>query len=416
MDAPPASTFAPAPVEPIAPRPTIDTQAPETLGRLRRAAAAVIHALGEDIRTPADLSRALGVDRSLAWRVWRLGLGPEPIPDARHIPGKVAFDRFLRAAVRAGTDERAAAALRSALDDFATLAKAHARDRPTIDVLINALSGESDRTLTARRALYRASREILGVQARARYQLAVVFPGPKGFQPDVALVRTFHQLVRTRPHRAWLLGRSTMVQHTGPVSDYTRSPIQPGGAGPGGIPLLPAFCSTPLPPARRLLVPPATFEDELGEGPIGESHAVDVTLAERISNIPWDATGREAITMDVRTPCEWACLDVLLHRDCVTSEPPAARWFTLVNGEHPFTDPTGRDELSFGEPLRTFDSPAALPPVACYPRGEELIAFILKALDLESAPVRAHRLVVALPPVPVTVSIDYPLNTSTRPA
>lgn len=382
------------------------------LSALRRAVAAVLNGLPQPVTRPIELSNTLGLDRSLAWKLWRIAQGQGPFPAPKHIPGRSGARIFHEAAARCGAPADLLDASRSAFEAFEAIARAHASDRAALDIMLGGFTpeGRDRHELALRRQMFRGHAHVLGVQTRTLFRMAVVFPAESGYMPEVAMVSGHFGLERTRPGAAWVLGQSTLMQTSGPRESNRRTALHGGQDAARHAPLLAEFCSRPLPQVRRRKVEPWTFEDELAPGPIGRAGAVDVVLGERIAEIPAEPVSRDAVTMRVRTPSEHLCFDVLLHEKACEATPPTLKAYTLVNSNFPYVREDDRDQIPVLETLTDFGRADVAPVAPEVPRHADLMRSVLEIIGHPAERFRLYRLQMRFAPLPICLSVTYRLR------
>jgi hypothetical protein len=407
-------------------------EAGATLLSLRRATSAVLSECG-GLDRAVHVSTRLGLDRSLGWKVWQVGRGSAGYPSPAHIPGAQGYEHFLRAARAAGVAEETVVAARRAFAAFERLTASHAGNRASVDLMLGRLTDEGRTRLevSLRRDGFRANAYLLGVQAAALYQVdALVDAGPR-FHPEVWRIRGHFGLRRTGASGAWLISRSTRVDADGPTNMLQRDPLgspptpapsalgdAPGAAAREAITserspiLLPQFCSSPEPVVIRRTIPPATVEDELRLGHVGQLGEVDVVTGERVHSMPPPQSSRSAVTMSVLTPGERLCYDVVVHRDLFAGSRLTdwlrLRVHTTVQTDLPYL--RGDDFATIPVPEQFEDLGAALdaPEAAEIPRQGVMLRWLLAQLPGGPGAYRLARVRLRYPPVPSVLAAGYP--------
>lgn len=388
-----------------------------TLLALRRTTSAVLGECG-GLDRAADVATRLCVDRSLAWKVWRVGRDTAGYPSPAHIPGIQGYEHFLRAASAIGVGEETINAARSAFAAFQRLTASHAGDRASVDLMLGRLTDEGRTRLevSLRRDGFRANAFLLGVQAAALYQLdALVDAGPS-FQPEVWRVRGHFGLRRTGSNTAWLIARSTLVDAQGPTNLLQRDPLD---AHPPSLDdsarspiLLPQFCSTPEPMVIRRVIPPATVEDELRLGHVGQLGEVDVVTGERVHSMPPALSDRNAVTMNVLTPGKRLCYDVMVHRDLL-KDTRITEWLSLrvhstVQTDLPFLRGDDYATIPVLEQFVDLGPAASAPEAAEIPRQGAMLRWLLGRLPGGPSAYSLARVRMRYPPVPSVIAAGYP--------
>jgi hypothetical protein len=393
----------------------LEADGPSALRELRRALGTLLGALAPMGR-PVDLAQRLALDPSLAWKIWRVAQGPGELPSPKHVPGRAAMATFLDGARRGGAGQETIQAVREAHARLERVFKQHAGDRASAEILLGRFTDEGRVRLESqlRREAFRANSHVLGVRARTRYQLDVVVPSRGPYMPQLARVRGWYGLQRTRTDARWVLSRSFMLQSHGRTERFRRAALA-GGDLPAGAegpaPLAPAFCSPADPPVQRTRSADGVIVDELGPGPIGEAGASDIVTAERLSEIPADDVDRDVLGVHVRTPSERLCYEVLLHRDIAGDALPTIDVFTTLNAESLAARPDPRDRIPMldREAIRSLGAADTAPPAVEVPHHAALCSWVLERLGAEARDYLVFRSVMRFPPIPTLVWVTYRL-------
>src|SRR5262245_47287781 len=90
-----------------------------------------------DVNKPQALSRALSIDKTLAWKVSRIVRSREPAVAVQHLPGGAAFAILLSAATRAGASDASVKRARVAIESVDAMVSRHVGDRPTLELVLD---------------------------------------------------------------------------------------------------------------------------------------------------------------------------------------------------------------------------------------------------------------------------------------
>lgn len=395
---------------PIAIEP-LEAKGPAALHELRRTLGLLLGEVGPTHRA-VDLAEVMSLNRSLAWKIWRVAQGPDELPSPKHIPGRAAMESFLRATQSRGASRTTLDAVRRAYDDFESLSKRHGGDRASADILLGGFTGEgrSRMEIQLRRDAFRANSHILGVRMRTRHQLDILAPSPDGHMPLQARVRGCYGLQRTRADARWVLSRSYVIQRSGTTSNYRRTPLAPDLPvldGQSPVPILPAFCSPTNLPLLRHEGSNDTVVDELGPSPIGASGAADIVTGELLSDIPHDNVRQDAMAINVRTPSERLCYEICIHRDILRGTTPTLDVYTTLNALTPQDQPDPRDRVPISEQLRALGRADLSPPAVEVPRHAELVAWTFDRLGWQSSDFLVFRFSMRFPPIPILIWARY---------
>lgn len=383
-------------------------EAQATLMELRSAVAAVLAACG-GIDRAVDVANRLGLDNSLAWKIWQVGRDHGGLPSPAHICGRSGFERFLTAAEQSGIASDLVHRARSAFDGFERLMRRHAGDRATADRLLGHISGEGKRRLDTaiRRDGFRANSYLLGIQAASTYQLDAVVSGDRAFMPEIYRVRGHFGLQRNRADAPWILSRTTLVHETGPSATLCRGPIDGTSPALGNL-LLTQFCSDPNLPIVRRVLPDSTVEDEIPEGPVGQQAAIDVVLGEHFSGMPRRDVSFDALVMRVLTPSERLVYDILLPEGQSPTE-MELRVHSTVQTDLPYLRGETYAAIPVTEKFERLGPVLKAPEATEIPRQGAMIKWLVGKLPPHAQNSVLWRTHMRYPPVPSVLAARYPI-------
>ncbi len=386
---------------------SFETDAVSVMRRLRRATAGVLGAVPGMARA-VDVADRLGLDRSLAWKVWRVAQGESELPSPAHVPGRSGFVRFLEGAGVAGADSALVGEAKAAFEQFERLTAEHAGDRASADIMLAPLSDEGRRRqeLARRRDAFRANSHFLGVQCRTLYQADVLLPSSPAYMPDVGRLRAHFGLRRMRSNVPWIVARSTLVNDQGPKGSYRREPLAPTATDAGF--LVPQFSTVPASAVSRRVLDGFTVEDELAPGPVGEAAASDIVLAERVSMMTREAVASDAVTMPIFTPAERLVYDVLIHESAGAGA-PVLKVNSTVHGDMPYLRGRDYDLIPVPEEFTDLGTAEETPAVAEVPRYTAMMAWFIERLGVPANALRCYRAKLRFPPLPARVAAHYDL-------
>jgi hypothetical protein len=388
--------------------------------RVRNAFAALIAAVPGPVRRASDLRSALGIDGQLAWKVFKVVYVKDPFAAAGHLPGSAAVDKFLKAAARHSLPPERIRSARDAMDDFERLVRVHARNRRALDVMLSGFARDSRSGLEAshRAAAFRGNSYMVGVQARVQLKTFMLQCGSEPDRVDVAGIRGFIGLRRLRPNTSWVISRSWAWDddgHTRP--GLKREPIEPESVAVENgcaVPLLRDYCSKPLPRFRRVVRPPNVSEDELVEGPVGETGAVTCLTAEVMRNairrFPEERNRVVGATVDMRTPCEALLLDLFVRHDLYGRLDPELIVYSELAGGLPF--PAGgrnRPRVPVSETVEHLGRGSSGAHTPDVPRYAEMVRYVFKRLGWDEKLFDLYRVRMEYPFIPTSIIMESPL-------
>jgi hypothetical protein len=315
--------------------------------RLREAQAALTDLLADAGLTgarPTELSRRLGLDKTLAWRLARFIEGADTSEAARHLPGPAGIEIVLKAAAAHRLPRPRIDAVRDADQRLREFVGRHAGDRRSFEAMLAPTGGRApdERLLhEGRRAYFRTGAAIWGVRARIQMLMLALRPSEhEDGMLDLVQIGGLIDLERLRPDVPWIIRRL----RASATDDYTRTirtrrePLDPAAAAEHGSPIVPEYCSQP-PPALSQFEANGWTYDELAPGPVGREGAVTCITGEILrSALPYryspdNTLGRYTLT--VRTPVECVIFDLLLHRRLTHFGRASASVFGLLEDRPP---------------------------------------------------------------------------------
>jgi len=361
---------------------------------------------------PLQISRFLGLDKNLAWKLARVTRAPDPAEAVRHLPGSAGLKRVLEACDERGAGANELKAVRAAIERFEGMVDRHTGDRQTLDLLLASGGPEypdGARMEQSRKLAFQGNSAICGVQARVRFGVQIIAPSAS----DATLVDHISlgglvDMRRLRATAAWpLISVGGYSDERDPSTDH---PLVPKI---NDLPILHEFSSDPLPPIR--VVPEhGGHLIELAEGPVGDTAAATVVfewktkeLGSVIGSKPGDVA---EFMMYSETPAEALAFDLLVHRDLPFAGAPTVRAYSAMHGrpEYPLIE-KARYDLPLSEEVAELGQG---PPVLAHPmlpRQRELIEMACARSKWDLAEFRGYRLTVKFPPTPSVFALSYPL-------
>ena len=296
--------------------PELRRDASEVMHAVREAFTRVVRALPTPVSRPIQVSEALGLHRKLGWQIWKIIESADPYEASQYLPGPTGVRSFLDSAARLGVAPAIIKAAEDAAARIDQLVSVHAGDRATLEMMLGSLAGTGPRQVEElrRRDAYRGNTFIWGVQVRTLSYTTIINAGD-GDTLDVALLHGLVDLRRVRPEASCVLAES-LVCDAAP-----RGAGEPLAAANGMLPhpLIPEFCSSPLPSVRQSRGGDGRTRLDLDESPLGETGAVTCRMARLFRGVGSRRRKPGSATADfsamVRKPGEVLVHDLLVHRD-----------------------------------------------------------------------------------------------------
>jgi hypothetical protein len=374
--------------------------------------------LGLHNQRPQDIARQLGLDKSLAWKIARIAQASDPYAMYQHIPGPTGIDIFLQTAERRGAPADVLQEVRAAVVNLDQLVHVHAGDRGTFELMLSNYSREGQREaiIDHRKLLFKGASSVWGVQAFAEFLSYVVQPIERGSDRcDIACVKGFIDLRRLRPDVPWRLCRSRCSSDDGSnaAKMNTRVPLDEKYVGRSTPPLLEQFCSKPLPKLRRTEFGDGFVNDELVEGPIGNTGAVTCITGELLKNVistrQTDKSERGYWTVSIETPVEWLIFDLIVHESLIPIMPPSATIYSKLGCGPEVPEPGARKiKLPMFEHIEDLGQPA-VGQITQAPLHREMLAHAFEKLGWDAKQFRGYRATIAYPVIASSVVLEHKL-------
>ncbi len=291
---------------------------------VRRAQAAVSELLtgaGLGGARPTEVGRYLGVDKTLAWKMSRFSESKDLVKAVKHIPGTGGIEIVLKAAAAKGVTEDRINAVRDADRAFRDFVRQRAGDRRSFEAMLAAGGRDERIELEERKSFYQSASAIWGVRAKVQMLTLCLKPSEQhADRVDVLQISGFIDFERLRADVPWIIRRLwTSDTEATTDNDFERSPVCPEAATNGSLPVIPEFCTHPLPEIQQFKGNNGVIYDEIAPGPVGKHGALTCVTGELYNGAiprswsPENTFGRYELVL--RTPVEWVMFDIFVHED-----------------------------------------------------------------------------------------------------
>jgi hypothetical protein len=399
-------------------------------GEVRTVMAALQHAiraaLGDDdrgdTRAPAELSRDLGLDTKLGWKLHWMLSNADPFAAALFVPGRAGIGLFVEGLRRAGASPARLKEVEQAGEAFHRCVTRHAENRAGFDTLLGAHTSDDRANVEHRKLAYQGARSIWGIESRCNMLTYIVHPSADGESMDIASVRGIIGCQRLREHVPWRVGRTVMRKpDSGVSSAFRREPVDPAlrGMQPGDeLPVLRAYCTDPLPPIDRVPGPHGAVEFQLGAGPVGKRGRFDLITGEVVRSMqqryaePGDPPLR--MRFGVRIPTQLAVFDVLMHREMFARSAPRVLMLSDLFASELGSQHQPADELPGAPPLEVLRASPEQTGLEDAPQFADAIDESLATLGWGPEGFDVFRVKMPYPPVPTTMVMEFDSSAARR--
>jgi hypothetical protein len=403
--------------------PTFVDHCIETVQSVQVALRGAYRSAGLDIEKPQDVSRQIGIDKNLSWKIARIAGDDDALSAAALVPGPEGIGILVEALERGGVGGEELSALRRAFTLFEDMVRQHAGDRPTLQLLLDGVTSRASLELS-RRTAFRGLSGVWGVQARVRIMTQFLMPSADDpLALDTVILASLIDVRRLRPLPGWpifrfqrYVGSIESGDATATVQERRLEPLEdPASPSDPGL-IMRSWCS-PHDVRVQSVSTPMGIVHELADGPLGLTGTSTFVFGhlERRAVSRYDdgkTGGKGEMGAVVTMPIETLLFDVIAHRDL--AEVAAAKVQVFGN---PFgnasLDAEARRSLLLpiservreitGTPTR-FDTEHAQQ----YP---ELIKHVFGRIGADPSDFRVFRVEMQYPPMPSTVMVSYSLPT-----
>ena len=386
------------------------------LGRVRAALAEVIAAVPGPVTDSADLHRALRIQKTASWRLYKTATASDPLAAAPHVPTPAVLKKFFEAAASRGVQAETIEAAERATADLERLVNKHAGDRETFDSMISSLLDEEEAkqiSLSHRRQVFRGLKHILGMQAKTLLKFMAIQPSADQNKLDLARVEGIISLRQLRSDAPLIVSRACVVTRDGCIRKVQREPLGTA-VGTERMSLLSEFCSKPLPEFHETEGPTDVLQGEFVSRGVGRCGAItcfeghvlrEMSPRYWTENDPWSCACQK-----VRTPCEAVVLDLLVREGTFGANAPSGavccEHLHELQGEDPWKQ---RSLVTTRETVRYLGRGAAVLQTQDFPRYTEMARYVFDRLGWNGEAFDVYRCRVEYPIVPSTVMIYFDL-------
>jgi hypothetical protein len=365
-------------------------------------------------RSVSAVAEAFAVHRKLAWQVGKVAYEEDPFVAARHMPSAKGLEVWLAAARRAGCRVGDVKAAAEAGARFHELAAAHARSGDELAMLLESkATGDPATHVKWRQQAFRGNSFVWGAHCRVLLSAMVLQPSAERERFfHMAQVRGFIGFRQTRPNVRWAIAQPVVADdHAQTNTGLRRVPLDPDAARRhSGVPVLPRFCSAPMPLFSRRTLASGQLQDEFVSGPVGQAGERTLVTGEVIRNLgAAHATENDKIAHfggAVRIPAEVLHLDMFVHHALFGAVERELRMFSDLAGEVNFDE---SDALPVPEKIVALGRGLGLAQTPDVPAYADLAGEVFEKLGADPSEYELYRVRMEYPPMPVSLMFRHAL-------
>ena len=379
---------------------------------LRGAFSELLVSIGADPSTPGSISEHLGLNKNLAWKLTKIISAEDPASALEQMPGPPGIRILLKGIEKTKADRPLVQTARDAISDFERLIEVHSGDRSTLDMMGSDLAtvGRQTRDEQHRKLLYQGASYVWGAQTRTLLKIGMMMPSSRDGFVDLANINSFIDFRRIRSDVSWIMSRrASNSDENQSGKAFTLEALDEEYASQNDdAPLIPAFCSKPLPVLRRVDDHDAV-SFELTEGPAGNTGALTCTAGTMHRELPLygdleNGWGTHIARCEV--PSEQMIVDILFHRSLEFAIPPIVELYSDVAG---MTSTHVRTKLHLSEPLMDLGVSRNPPPTPHYAGYRKMIDWLMDRTGFAYEDFHAFRIKIAYPAFPTALEFKHPL-------
>ncbi|HVT13403.1 MAG TPA: hypothetical protein VHE55_14145 [Fimbriimonadaceae bacterium] len=375
-----------------------------TFVELSQQCASIVEAVCGSGARAKDVSDRFGVHAKLGWQIWNVANAPS-LGALRYLPTPPGLKSWRQAAEARSVPASLLSRFDAAVADVERVIERHADDREMFEMLLDAEEHDADAELRWRKQAFLGNSFTFGARARCTVAAAILFPAPGS--PAIGMVRLngLVDLVRTRAGIRWPFS-SLVVEQSGDSRIPGREPLVPSKHV---APLIPEFCSEPIPEIERRQEGDVAF-DELLPTSVGLTGAGTIFTGEIIRELgsPYGQKPGEVAYFGtgIRTPSEVLVCDHIVHRSLFPGVQRELRVYSEL------ASPTARseaDRIEVHERLNDLGFGLHRVRTADVPQYAGLLETAFEKANLDPEEFHVFRVVMRYPPIPASVMIRHPL-------
>jgi hypothetical protein len=374
--------------------------------KVNRAFSRLIGHLPGRISRATELQRSLKIDSKLAWQIFTVAKSEDPLSHARHIPSMVSVRRVTTAAGECGVPRDVLESIHAAVEEFEEVGKRYSGDRATFSAMVSSIRNHEDDSrliaLQQRRGAFRLNCQLWGAQINTAFTHYAFRRETDGQLSSFLLnVKSGFQLLRTDVNPPVYGTWQYSNKQPGNEQAVEEIPLDPGALARYGGPLLPEFCSKPIPQLEQIQYAGDWVLHVLKCGQLGRLGAVDLAYGVAHKNRTFSLLkdGRRFLYMSnrQRTPVEVSVNELVIHRPTLGKLKPQLQVVPSSDGNliAELARPTTR--FPHNETVVNMGSVPEVAPVGDISRYSEILATAYKQVGWDPAEFDVYRVTIPYP-------------------
>lgn len=385
------------------------------IAELQRAFAELLNAIPGGVHRAVDIERGLGLNKKLAWQVFKVAQSEQPLAEAANVPTRPSMRRLLSAAADKRISSKVIRRTMEAFEKFEAFVNTHGGDREGFLALTSGLGleGSKEADLRMRKALLRANAQAWGVQIGVSTRTFIIQRRPKSADLfDGILLSGYVGMQRLRAGapmtlNAWVKFANDPAkgahQDSGKAGSRTTSVSRPETRG---LEVLSKFSSQPMP---ELLTRPGTdgnIETEIVFPVSGRAGAVTIYTSQSSSAGAVGEQSRYSLTPLTATPTEILIAEMLIPEGLSDPATASVAVYGRRGAVERVTERRTIDLLPQTETATYLGLREAVPPISEVPQHADAVREVLANVGWLGTKFDVYRCRVGYPILHTLICLD----------
>ncbi len=385
------------------------------VAKMREVYAHIIETCCPGANSVSEISQALGIHRKLAWQIMKVAYATDPFVAAKHMPVAKSHQSWLTSLHKESHSKDLIQSTLDACDEFEAAVARHASNRTEFDMIVDSIGATGDVHVEERwrQSAFEGNSFTLGGHCKVLMALCILMPSDdKHSYFHAAQIRGIMGFRQTRAGIRWVVNQSVALDDSSQSeSGMQRVAIDPEAArANNGVPVLPEFCTSPMPALTRKHGQGGMMQDEFLPSCVGMQGERSLVTGEILRNIaPVHATPEDRVAhfgTAVRTPAQLLHFDLFVRSGLFGDVQRELCVFSDLASPVSFEE---QDALSVSGHVVKMGLGVSLAQTPDIPGYADLASTVFSRLRISPSDYELYRIRMAYPPMPTTVMVKHEL-------
>ena len=308
--------------------------------------------------------------------------------------------------------------VKAAYTAFQELVTAKAGDRTSFDSMVSGIFEQDDQTsLLHRKAMFKGARHYWGSQIDTYLTVGINHPAATPGVFDYAHLRIKSGLQRLRSDTDVIADSFKLSVASDGEDTFARQPLDREAAMKYSAPILPEFCTKPLPELRTAQARNGTTISEFIGTEVGRSSAANLVFGQvsRASQLSPSSDGSGLGFGDnirITTPTALLIADMLVHRPTFPQLNPFLNVYDLINTDAGLEFHRPPVKLAFSERIKKFDGGPQDAWTREVPRYTEILRYVHGCLGWKLEDFDLYRVRIEYPLLHTRIAMGFDIPNS----